>query len=91
MSFEIKPAKFLHPLTPSNWNISGRYISDALSKRKNLVATFVAHGGGGHAAHAITLYKEENGFYIFKNSYQNEPEIKIPISTMPYGTRNVLY
>ena len=50
----------------------------------------MAHGGGGHAAHAITLYKEENGFYIFKNSYQNEPEIKVPISNMPY-IRNVLY
>jgi hypothetical protein len=59
-------------------------------KSKKLVATFVAHGGGGHAAHAITLYKEENGFYIFKNSYPNEPEIKVPISTLPY-TRNVFH
>ena len=81
MTLTIEPKIFYHPS-----HSTGPYIADALSHNKVLVSTLVKKDG----AHAAVLWKIENNEFIMKNSYKNEPEIKIPVTDPPYNPRKNL-
>ena len=74
------PDKFYDPLSCKN----DQNIDDALREGKNLVATICQPNG---TAHAATLYKKDNNFYLFKNSYPKSPEIKISANQLPYSRK----
>ena len=71
------PDKFYHPLSSKN----GQNIDDALRNGKNLVATICQPDGIGHA---VTLYKKEQNYYVYKNSDQKSTEDKILANQLPY-------
>jgi hypothetical protein len=77
------PEKFYHPLLTQ----IGQNIDDALQVGKNLVGTICQPNGPEYTFHAATLYKEENKFYVFKNSYPKSPQIKILASLLPYSRK----
>ena len=79
VTIEMSVATYVHPLSKD----PGDTISDALRQQKLLAATIIEHGKGVHAA---TLYKEQNGYYICKNSYTNNSEISIPTTTPPWSS-----
>ena len=85
MKFVIEPKIFYHPSQHSDPCVKGPYIADAISQNKVLVSTLVNIDG----AHAVVLWKIENQQFIFKNSYKDDPEIKIAISEAPYNERKI--
>jgi len=84
---EFAPIYYAHPFS----NISIPKITEAIDdivdrEGKPTVACI-------NGCQAVTLTKEENGFYVFKNSYgtnnrNNPPWINIPTSLQPGLTRN---
>ena len=80
------PDLFYHPLSLKQ----GPFISDALLQKRVLVSCLVrSNGSSGHAAHAVVLHCEESNLtmpnnYVFKNSYKDEPVIKIPTTKALY-------
>ena len=77
------PDLFYHPLHPNN----AQNVDDALNYRRNVIGTICEPDGSGHSYHAATLFKKENNFYVFKNSYPTNPQIKIPANQMPFNRK----
>jgi hypothetical protein len=86
--FNMKPDLFHHSLLqkklhPRNF----QNVDDALQNGRNVVGTICEPDGTGHSFHAATLFKKEIGFYIFKNTYPTQPQIKIPANQMPFNRK----
>ena len=82
MSFEV----FRHPSsTKSCPKISNQTVP-------KLLATTLCRESTPNVidVHAATLYKVDDGNYVFKNTYPDEPEIKIPITRQIWPPRDGL-
>ena len=85
------PDLFYHPLSSKQ----GPFISDALLQRRVLISCLVrSDGSSGHVAHAVVLHREESNLvmpnnFVFKNSYKDEPEIKIPTTKPLFNPRHI--
>ena len=87
---EFKPKDYAHPLSNLNFPKITTAIQDTVSSEGKPAVAII------NGCHAVTLTKEENGNYIFKNSYGannarnpgRDPWIQIPTSRQPGSTRN---
>ena len=85
------PDVFYHPLSSKH----GPFISDALLQKRVLISCLVrSDGSSGHAAHAVVLHSEESNLlmpnnYVFKNSYKDEPEIRISTTKALFNPRHI--
>jgi len=85
---EFEPIIYAHPQKNINIPKITNAIQDLVNNEGKPAIAFI------NGRHAVTLTKEENGFFVFKNSYgtnnpNNPPWIRIPTSLQP-GTRNDL-
>mgnify|MGYP006945002971 CR=1 FL=1 len=84
---EFKPNYYSHPLSNLKFPKITTAIQDTVSSEGKPAVACI------NRFHAVTLTKEENGNYIFKNSYgtnnqSNPPWIRIPTFRQPGVTRN---
>ena len=85
---QFEPIYYAHPQRNINIPKITNAIQDIVNGEGKPAIAFI------NGCHAVTLTKEENGFYVFKNSYgtknpNNPPWIRIPTALQP-GTRNDL-
>ena len=84
---QFEPVYYAHPLSNINIPKITDAVQDFVNTEGKPAIAFI------NGCHAVTLTKEENGFYVFKNSYgASDPDkpslINIPTSLQPGVNRN---